>query len=58
MKELGDFQEKTKTGNKEDLYSELMELDKKAQAKQQQKSAMKTAFGEEEVTHQSPDKRL
>jgi hypothetical protein len=33
MKELGEFKEKTETGNKEDLKRELLEIDKKAQAK-------------------------
>ena len=32
-KELGEFQEKTNTGNKEDLHRELLEIDKKSQAK-------------------------
>ena len=36
-RELGEFQEKVASGNRDDLHRELMEIDKRAQAKAQVK---------------------
>ena len=55
MKELGEFKEKTETGNKEDLKRELLEIDKKAQAKAQAKKLQSYDIPE---TVTNEDKRL
>lgn len=46
-KELGEFKEKTETGNKEDLHRELLEIDKRTQVKQKQKAAAASGWGDD-----------
>lgn len=46
-RELGEFREKTETGNKEDLHRELLEIDKRTQAKAAAKKANNFFEGEE-----------
>jgi hypothetical protein len=48
-KELGEFREKTETGNKEDLHRELLEIDKRTQVKQKQKVAS-SGWGDDALT--------
>lgn len=51
-RELGEFQEKTATGNKEDLHSALLEIDKQAKLKAAKK------FLEDPTSAQGDDKRM
>ena len=51
-RELGEFKEKTATGNKEDLHSALLEIDKQAKLKAAKK------FLEDPSSAQGDDKRM
>ncbi len=51
-RELGEFKEKTATGNKEDLHSALLEIDKQAKLKAAKK------FLEDPTSAQGDDKRM